>query len=331
MLAGDATNLSVLLSGSFQKSPWVIVDLSDWDSATDQSIEVSAAQLPACPIIGVNAPATVVSAQPLPSFVDAVLEHNADLALIETLVQTCPHAATVFVQLLRHTEGLSVAHGLFAESLAYSTLQHGAEFSAWLKQQQSQKKRTSTAVNTPEPVVLVAREADRLQITLNRPQHRNAFSAEMRDLLCEALELALFDDSVKKIELAALGQAFCAGGELQEFGEARDSAIAHLSRTTRSAGALLHRLGSRVSVTVQGACIGAGIELPAFAGQIAAQQDSFFVLPEVALGLIPGAGGCISLPRRIGRHRTAFMGLSGARIDAQQALAWGLVDEIVSA
>jgi len=329
LLAGDASNLSVLVSNPAESAPLIIVDLGDWDGTNAHAGASSRYLLPACPVVGVNASDSVLSDQTLPNFVDACVEQDAELARIQTVVQKCPHAATVFVQLLRHTEGLSVAQGLFAESLAYSTLQHGAEFSAWLTQQQSTRKDSSAKLENPaEPVVQVSRELDRLCITLNRPQRKNAFSADMRDLLCEALELALIDESINEIKLAAAGTAFCAGGDLQEFGAARDAAVAHLSRTTRSAGALLHRLAARVSVRVQGACIGAGIELPAFADQICAQPDSFFALPEVALGLIPGAGGCISLPRRIGRHRTAFMGLSGARIDARQALAWGLVDEL---
>jgi enoyl-CoA hydratase/carnithine racemase len=79
---------------------------------------------------------------------------------------------------------------------------------------------------------------------------------------------------------------------------------------------------------VQGACIGAGIELSAFAATITAAKGTFFRLPEVAMGLIPGAGGCVSIPRRIGRQRAAFMALSGRDVDTEQALEWGLIDAI---
>ena len=57
---------------------------------------------------------------------------------------------------------------------------------------------------------------------------------------------------------------------------------------------------------------------------------AFFALPEVGFGLVPGAGGTVSIPRRIGRHRAALLGLSGQRIDAALALEWGLVDELAS-
>jgi enoyl-CoA hydratase/carnithine racemase len=79
---------------------------------------------------------------------------------------------------------------------------------------------------------------------------------------------------------------------------------------------------------VHGACAGAGVELPAFAGRVIADPGTTFLLPELAMGLIPGAGGTVSLPRRIGRERTAKLALSGEPIDAKTALDWGLVDEL---
>ena len=80
---------------------------------------------------------------------------------------------------------------------------------------------------------------------------------------------------------------------------------------------------------LHGACIGAGIELPAFAARLTAKPDTTFRLPEVSMGLIPGAGGCVSIPRRIGRQRTARMAILGEPVNAEQALAWGLIDAIV--
>jgi enoyl-CoA hydratase/carnithine racemase len=74
--------------------------------------------------------------------------------------------------------------------------------------------------------------------------------------------------------------------------------------------------------------VGAGIELAAFAGKLTAREDAFFQLPEVAMGLVPGAGGTVSIPRRIGRQRTAYLALSGLPVDAITARQWGLIDEI---
>jgi enoyl-CoA hydratase/carnithine racemase len=74
--------------------------------------------------------------------------------------------------------------------------------------------------------------------------------------------------------------------------------------------------------------VGSGVELAAFAGRVVAHPDTTFSLPELSMGLLPGAGGTVSLPGRIGRHRTAWLMLTGHRIDARTAQAWGLVDEI---
>jgi enoyl-CoA hydratase/carnithine racemase len=74
--------------------------------------------------------------------------------------------------------------------------------------------------------------------------------------------------------------------------------------------------------------MGAGAELPAFAGRVVAHPATRFALPELSLGLVPGAGGTVSLPRRIGRHRTALLGLTGTPINATTAFEWGLVDAI---
>jgi enoyl-CoA hydratase/carnithine racemase len=83
-----------------------------------------------------------------------------------------------------------------------------------------------------------------------------------------------------------------------------------------------------VDFRLHGACIGAGAELAAFGRRVTAATDTWFRLPEVGFGLIPGAGGCVSLVRRIGRQRTAWLAISGERIDAATALAWGLVDSV---
>jgi enoyl-CoA hydratase/carnithine racemase len=87
----------------------------------------------------------------------------------------------------------------------------------------------------------------------------------------------------------------------------------------------------RTRAELHGACIGAGIELAAYAGTVVARPNAFVQLPEVAMGLIPGAGGTVSLPRRIGRQRTAFLALTGRRIDAPTARDWGLVDRVEAA
>ena len=76
--------------------------------------------------------------------------------------------------------------------------------------------------------------------------------------------------------------------------------------------------------------LGSGIELAAFSDVVIAAEDTQIALPEIGLGLVPGAGGTVSLPRRIRRLRTAWLAFSGCTIDAATARAWGLVDEVTS-
>jgi enoyl-CoA hydratase/carnithine racemase len=93
----------------------------------------------------------------------------------------------------------------------------------------------------------------------------------------------------------------------------------------------MSELGPRVTVHLHGACIGAGIELAAFAGTVEATEDTTVMLPEVGMGLIPGAGGTVSIPRRIGTARTAWLAITGLRLSAPVAARWGLIDRLLPA
>ena len=111
-------------------------------------------------------------------------------------------------------------------------------------------------------------------------------------------------------------------------GAAADPGWAHLIRTLRSPARAVHDLGERVIVRAHGACVGAGIEVSAAAARLVAAPGASFRLPEVSMGLVPGAGGTASIPRRIGRQRACWMAITGDDIDLETALAWGLVDAV---
>jgi enoyl-CoA hydratase len=226
---------------------------------------------------------------------------------------------------LRSVHGLSHETALMAESLAYGTLQAGRDFRRW----RELATPLPPAPPEPGPAVVLQRRGDTLSIELNRPRNHNAMSVEMRDALCEALQLVIDDPSITDVELSGRGRCFSTGGDVSEFGSAPDPATAHIVRTLSLPGRLLARRAQRVTAVVHGACIGSGIEFPAFAGRLLAKADAFFQLPELRYGLIPGAGGCISVARRIGRQRTTWLALSGRRVNAHTALDWGLVDGIV--
>ena len=257
---------------------------------------------------------------------DVVVSMAAELTPLIRAIEAAPIAATILVQLLRATETADIADGLFAESLAYATLQSGPEFRRWLA---GRKPVEPDARQDPGPPVLIEHTGGGLEIRLNRPARRNAISIELRDALVEAFALIAADPSIERARVSGIGRCFSIGGDLAEFGTVPDPATGHVVRSLRLPAAMLARSADRVSCHLHGACIGAGIELPAFARRVTASPDAFFQLPELRFGLIPGAGGCISLPRRIGRQRTAWLALSGRRINAATALAWGLVDEVI--
>jgi hypothetical protein len=239
-------------------------------------------------------------------------------------VRAAPAAAQVLVDVLRASEGLPVERALNVESLGYSTLQHGETFGAWLRD----RKPMGGHEDEGDPVRL-ERAGGRLDVILQRPEVHNAFNAAMRDRLCDAFDFVALDASISEVHVRGEGPSFSSGGDLEEFGLATDAAAAHVLRTDRSVARRLHHVAGRVTAHLHGACIGAGVELPAFAGRVAADRSTFVQLPEVAMGLIPGAGGTVSLTRRAGRHRAAFLALMGARLDVETALEWGIVDEIV--
>jgi len=288
-----------------------------------------------CPVLGIG------GAGPILDACDAVVE-EAGLASLTATIEAAPIAATVLVQLLRATEKTSIEDGLVAESLAYATLQAGPEFARWLAARQrpdpphpdplppeERRGRVGDGGATPSPPLLLTRTDNHLDIRLNRPTYRNAISVELRDALVEAFQFVAADASITEARVTGVGRCFSIGGDLDEFGSVPDPATGHIIRSLRLPARALLECGDRVSFHLHGACLGAGIELPAFAKRVTAAPDAFFQLPELRFGLIPGAGGCISLPRRIGRQRTAWLALSGRRITARQALAWGLIDAIL--
>jgi enoyl-CoA hydratase/carnithine racemase len=283
------------------------------------------AQLP-CPSVALSAGPRSPTARDLVDRFDVVVSSEAELEPVVEAVRRRPLASMALVQLLRHSERLDVHEALVAESLVYSTLQAGPEFAAWLA---SRGRRAARRESSGQPV-LVRRTEGRLELELNRPERRNAFSSAMRDALAEALQVAVADDSIVEVVVKGAGPAFCSGGDLDEFGTLPDPATAHAIRSTRSVARLLAACAGRVRFEVHGACVGAGAELPAFARRVVARGDAFFELPEVGMGLVPGAGGTVSIPRRVGRQRTAYLALTGARLDARSALGWGLVDETAS-
>jgi enoyl-CoA hydratase/carnithine racemase len=280
-------------------------------------VDLFARDLPPFPVIGLGD-----AAHPLATSLDAIVQPPVTADMLARAIVANPCAAGIAVQLLRRLERMDVSAALFEESLAYGLLQGSAEHAAWLR---SNLAGTSYG----EGRVQARRDGDVLHILLDREAARNAIDRAMRDRLHELFMLAALDPELRTVTLTGAGKAFCIGADLSEFGTTRDPATAHLIRMQTLPAHAITGCAAKLEVHVQGACVGAGLEMAAFARRITATANAWFHLPELAMGLIPGAGGCVSVSRRMGRQRTALMILSGRRINAATALDWGLIDAIM--
>jgi hypothetical protein len=123
----------------------------------------------------------------------------------------------------------------------------------------------------------------------------------LREQLLESLQLVEADPSIESVELSGAGPAWCSGGDLDEFGTATDLVAAAYLLPDRNGGLRRHRRRS---------------------------AERLFRFPEVDMGLVPGAGATVSVPRRVGRWRAVWLMLSGVRLESETALRWGLVDRL---
>lgn len=257
----------------------------------------------------------------IPSAFSDLAEPPVTPELLRKQAGSFPQAWKVALELLRSIDLDDLSAGLVQESLAYGALQGSSEHAVWLSGRQR---------GVPEPGhVQVSRNGNEIDILLDRPDARNAIDRTMRDALYEAFTVAALDPEVACVRLRGAGKAFCVGADLDEFGTTRDPALAHAIRMQTLPAIAITGCAHKFDAHVQGACVGAGLEMAAFARRLTATSDAWFQLPELAMGLIPGAGGCVSVTRRIGRRRAALMILSGKRISAHVALGWGLIDAIV--
>lgn len=167
-------------------------------------------------------------------------------------------------------------------------------------------------------------------ITLNRPSVLNAINLEMRDLLWSAIEAVRDDPDVGVAVFRGAGdRAFSAGADISEFGTAPSYVEARRARRERDLWGAMVELDKPLVAAVHGFAYGAGCELSLLCDIRLASEDATFALPEVSLGYIPSAGGTQTLPRTIPVGVAREMVYSGRPIDAQRALALGLVQRVV--
>lgn len=183
-----------------------------------------------------------------------------------------------------------------------------------------------------EPVILYDKSGAVAHIVLNRPQVLNAYNVQMRDELFVTLEAVRDDPDVRVAVISGAGErAFCAGADLTEFGTAPSQVIARQVRWERDIWGLFLSIRKPLIAAMRGYVIGSGVEIACLCDLRIAADDAQFAMPEVALGMIPAAGGTQTLRRVTGASRAMEMVLTNRRIGAEEARRIGLAHSIVSA
>lgn len=187
------------------------------------------------------------------------------------------------------------------------------------------------------PVLLVERVGHLAYWTLNLPDARNPITGEeMVAAIVAAVDEVNADSSVRVVVLTGAGEAFCAGGNVKDMAQRRgyfgaspyNTAEGYrrgIQRVTRA----VYSCDVPIVAAVNGPAIGAGCDLAMLCDIRIASAAAAFAESFVTLGLIPGDGGAWLLPRVVGHARASEMALTGDRVDAEQALAWGLVSRVV--
>ena len=177
--------------------------------------------------------------------------------------------------------------------------------------------------------LLIHRHGRVLQLTLNRPQARNALNNALLTQIAEALEAAAVDDSVGVCVIRGNARFFAAGADLNEMAE--KDLPATLDDIRPRLWGRIDAFTKPLIASVNGYALGAGCELALLCDLIVAGDNARFALPEITLGIMPGAGGTQRLPRLIGETRAKEMIFTGREITAETAREWGLVNGVFTA
>jgi 2-(1,2-epoxy-1,2-dihydrophenyl)acetyl-CoA isomerase len=169
-----------------------------------------------------------------------------------------------------------------------------------------------------------------LTITLNRPDSYNAFTTSMHAALNAALEEAASED-VRAVVITGAGKGFCAGQDLTEFQGLEHDIGEHLEATYHRNVRAIRSLEKPVIAAVNGAAAGAGLSLACLCDYRLAADNAAFVPGFIGIGLIPDSGGSYFIARLLGASRAFAWMSSNRKLSAEEALGWGLVDEVVAA
>ncbi|HET7104445.1 MAG TPA: enoyl-CoA hydratase-related protein [Terracidiphilus sp.] len=169
-------------------------------------------------------------------------------------------------------------------------------------------------------------------VTLDRPRALNALNAQMLDELNDAFANLAEDAAIRVVLVTGAGErAFAAGADITELASLTADEGEAFARRGQDVMRKIETLGKPVIACIRGFALGGGCELALACTLRLAADDAKLGQPEVKLGLIAGYGGLERLPRLVGRGAGLKLLLTGAMIDAQEALRIGLVDEVAPA
>jgi enoyl-CoA hydratase/carnithine racemase len=180
----------------------------------------------------------------------------------------------------------------------------------------------------PESVVLLDIRQDGVAVVrIDRPEAKNALNGAVREQLAEHFRAVARNPQVRAIVLTGGEKCFVAGADIREFAQA--SPIEMYLRHTELLWEAISRCPKPIIAAVNGFALGGGCELAMHCDIIVAGASARFGQPEVKLGLMPGAGGTQRLIRAVGKFQAMRIALTGCLVSAQQALAMGMLSEVV--
>jgi enoyl-CoA hydratase/carnithine racemase len=180
-----------------------------------------------------------------------------------------------------------------------------------------------------DSTLLATLEEGVLTLTLNRPEARNAIDPDLRDALVDALDRAGMNEAVRGVVITGAGGAFCAGGDIGRFDELHDARVyRHVSHRLTELVESVERLEKPVVAAIDGVVTGAGLALALACDWRVGTSSARVLFREGRIGLVPTHGGLTRLVKLIGLARAKEVLLGGDDLDADDALAKGLLSEL---
>jgi enoyl-CoA hydratase len=179
-----------------------------------------------------------------------------------------------------------------------------------------------------EPVLLVEQHGEAALVTLNRPQAMNALSRELRTAIAETFERLEADPKVRVVVLTGAGRAFCAGLDLKELGQGRDTVQGSVE--AKDPVTSIGKFSGPIVGAINGVAITGGFEIALACDVLVCSSEARFADTHGRVGILPGWGLSQRLSRTIGIYRAKELSLTGNFLTASQAYEWGMVNRVVA-